>query len=197
MAQQRSRKVVRVVLAAGAPIVAAVLGVSLGWAGGSARADNGQPIILGAAAACGGTGTNCESSTTQIENTGIGPVVQAFAEDSSVALYGQNDTNAPTVGGASAIWGNGVGAGDDGVIGSGDANGVHGVTSNGAASGVFGDNRSGGNGVYGHANNSAASGVYGQNDGTGFGVAGRAAGGLASSGTAPTAPGCGPAAKTP
>src|SRR6266571_1169336 len=78
MAQQRSRKVVRVVLAAGAPIVAAVLGVSLGWAGGSARADNGQPIILGAAAACGGTGTNCESSTTQIENTGIGPVVQAL-----------------------------------------------------------------------------------------------------------------------
>jgi hypothetical protein len=178
MAQQRSHKIARVVLAAGAPLVVAVLGVSLGWASGPAQADNGQPIILGAE--CNGvSGTNCEADITSVISTGFGPAFTAQADDGQAGLFGDNFSNPSDVGGeAAGVWGSAEVAGGDGVFGQAPANGVHGVTSNGAASGVFGENNGTGNGVYGHASNSAASGVYGQNDGAGFGVAGRAAGGV-------------------
>lgn len=158
MAQQRNRKTVRVLLALGAPLVVAVLGVSLGWAGGSARADNGQSIILGAVCD-GGSGTNCETAGTVVENTGSGYAFAAYADN--------------------------AGDGVEGFATSG--NGVTGETGSSSGSGVFGDNTGGGNGVEGGSTSangvqgetaaSTASGVYGQNNSTGYGVAGRAASG--------------------
>jgi len=152
MAQQTNRKkAARVFLAAGAPIVVAVLGVSLGLAGGSAQADNGQSIILGLE--CTGSGTNCETGPTGVSNTGTDVGFEADAGDGIAGLYGQNNSDASTLNGAVAagVYGVGFGTGDNGVFGTGKANGV------------FGD-----------TGNNSASGVYGQNDGTGFGVAGRA-----------------------
>ena len=169
MAQPANRKkAARVLLAAGAPLVVAVLGVSLGWAGGSARADNGQAIILGSLCINPSQGgTNCETDPTVIVNTGAGVAFGADAQDAVAGLYGENSTDASNTGGlAAGVEGEGDGVGNDGVYGTGTANGVH------------GENLGTGNGVYGHANNSAASGVYGQNDGTGFGVAGRASSGV-------------------
>jgi hypothetical protein len=170
MAQQTNRKkAARVLLAVGAPLVVAVLGVSLGWAGGSARADNGQAIILGAE--CSTVGTNCGTSGTLVENTGnVEPAFEAISDNGVAALWGGNDANASTVGRETAgVYGYGGGPGDDGVFG---------LNADGAASGVHGENLGGGNGVYGHTSSSTASGVYGQNDLSGFGVAGRAAGGV-------------------
>jgi hypothetical protein len=132
-------------------MVVAVLGVSLGLAGGSAQADNGQSVILGVEC-IGSSGPNCETSPTEIDNTGSGVGFAAKAENYIAGLFGENTADASTVGGVAAgVYGDGVGPGNDGVFGTGDANGVHGETANGSASGV-----------------------YGQNDGTGFGVAGRA-----------------------
>jgi hypothetical protein len=71
MAQQSNRKRGRVLLVVGAPIVVAVLGVSLGVAGGTAQADVGQSVILGAICP-GSSGTNCEIDTTEVANTGYG-----------------------------------------------------------------------------------------------------------------------------
>jgi hypothetical protein len=179
MTQQNRRKAIRVLLTVGAPIVVAVLGVSLGVAGGSAQADNGQAIILGGV--CNGSsGTNCATSTTIVENTGTREAFTAIADFGSAGVFGENTSDASNVlgGEAAGVSGDGSGPGDDGVYGIGDANGVHGEAYfSSSGSGVFGQNDGNGNGVYGHANNSAASGVYGQNDGTGFGVAGRASGG--------------------
>jgi hypothetical protein len=153
MAQQSNRKTGRVLLALGAPLVVAVTGVSLGWAGGSARADNGQAIILGSE--CFGSGTNCETSPTEVENTGGGATFSAAANDGFAALRADNLTNASTVGSeTAAVFADGSGVGDDGVYGIGNVNGVFGETAN-----------------------AAASGVYGQNDSTGYGVAGQAASG--------------------
>src|SRR5215472_11133565 len=174
MTQQRNRKAVRVLLTVGAPIVVAVLGVPLGVAGGSARADNGNAIILGSS--CSGTGANCATNDTTIEDTGIGVGLQAEAVNGVAGLLGINDSTAS--GEFAGVLGEGFGAGDDGVFGNGTANGVHGATGSSSGSGVFGENRGNGNGVAGHASNSAASGVYGQNDGAGFGVAGRASSGI-------------------
>jgi hypothetical protein len=154
MAQQSSRKTGRVLLALGAPLVVAVLGVSLGLAGGTARADNGQAIILGTYCSASG-GPNCEANLTWVKNNVSGPAFEADATDGDAGLVGANATNASSLGSETAgVYGDGVGAGDDGVYGIGDVNGVFGETANGAASGV-----------------------YGQNDGTGYGVAGRAASG--------------------
>jgi len=75
MAQQSNRKTGRVLLALGAPLVVAVLGVSLGLAGGTAQADNGQAIILGAD--CVNSGTNCETGPTDVANKGSGAVFAA------------------------------------------------------------------------------------------------------------------------
>jgi hypothetical protein len=72
MAQQRNRKSVGVLLALGAPIAVAVLGVSVGLTAGTARADNGQPIILGTGCPGSGIGTNCETIQTRVVNTGGG-----------------------------------------------------------------------------------------------------------------------------
>jgi hypothetical protein len=132
-----------------------VLGVSLGVAGGSAQADNGGQIILGAG--CSGTGgTNCATSETDVENTGFGAAFTARADNGEAGLLGNNTADASTIGGETAgVWGNASGAGADGVYGFGNANGVHGET-----------------------DNSSASGVYGQNDLSGFGVAGRSAAGV-------------------
>jgi hypothetical protein len=176
MTQQSRRTAVRVFLTFGASVVVAVAGVSLGVAGGSARADNGGSIILGAT--CSGSGTNCEVDPTFIENTGTGVGFTAQSDFSFAGLFGITAGDPSTGGGeAAGVWGHGVVAGDDGVFGNGPANGVHGSTASSTGSGVFGENGGTGNGVYGHASNSAASGVYGQNDGTGFGVAGRASSG--------------------
>jgi hypothetical protein len=192
MTQQTSRKkAARVLLAAGAPIVVAVLGVSLGVAGGSAQADNGQPIILGGVCDPSVGGTNCETLTTRITNTANGDGFDIIATN-GVAVLGKTggsdgvqgitaDSSASGVfgdntGGGKGVFGfSGTGNGVEG--GSTSANGVQGETAASAASGVFGENDADGNGVFGLASNSAASGVYGQNDGTGFGVAGRATNG--------------------
>ena len=168
MTQQGRRKAVRMLLALGAPLVVAVAGVSMGLAGGTARADNGQSIILGTA--CFATGTNCENGSTQVEDAGTGDVFDALATNGSAALFGRNDTNASSFGGEVAgVYGIGVGAGVDGVYG----------LNNGpsSANGVFGQNDGTGNGVRGETVDSTASGVYGQNDASGYGVAGRAASG--------------------
>src|SRR5215472_9459782 len=79
MTQQSHRRAVRVLLTVGAPIVVAVFGVSLGVAGGSAQADNGGSIILGAD--CVGSGTNCETSPTLVENTGNAGLAEGFEVD--------------------------------------------------------------------------------------------------------------------
>jgi hypothetical protein len=164
MAQQTNRKAARVLLAAGAPLVVAVLGVSLGVAGGSARADNGQPIILGGLCNPSVGGTNCETSPTSVVNT---------ATDNSTTLRVEK-AGFNTSSSALAVEGTGIAIS---AISNGDA--FHGMSGgSGGASGVYGENDGNGNGVYGHASNSSASGVYGQNGGTGFGVAGRAAGGV-------------------
>src|SRR5262245_65719410 len=91
MAQQSRQKILRVFLVLGALIVVAVLGVSLGWAGGSARADNGQSIILGVV--CNGIGgTNCETNPTEVVNIGIGDGVQGVTDGSGQSgVYGVND----------------------------------------------------------------------------------------------------------
>ena len=156
MAQQRNRKKLRVFLALGAPLVVAVLGVSLGLAGGTAHADTGGSIILGLFCS-GGSGTNCATSDTEIDNLGGGVGFEADATTGYAGLSGKNDTNPsdlPFVTVVSGVYGQGSGPGDDGVYGTGNSNGVFGETAN-----------------------STASGVYGQNDGTGYGVAGRAASG--------------------
>lgn len=124
MAQQGNRKFARVLLAAGAPIAVAVAGVSLGLAGGSARADNGQSIILGAA--CSGSGTNCATSGTDIKSTAPGVTFEADATSGEAALYGVNSSKGliPAFG----VWGT---SGDIGVGGDGSVFGVTGESTTG------------------------------------------------------------------
>src|SRR5215472_5804707 len=127
MTQQRRRMAVRVLLTVGAPLVVAVLGVSLGLAGGSAQADNGQSIILGTF--CSGSWTNCATSETEVTNTASGVAFLGDATDGAAGLAGQNRSSASSVGGETAgVYGNGVGPGDDGVYGNRQANGVKGET---------------------------------------------------------------------
>jgi hypothetical protein len=176
MTQQSRRTAIRVLLTVGTPIVIAALGVSFGLAGGSAQADNGGQIILGAE--CVGSGTNCETSPTLIQNTGNTGIADGFEADAQNGYGLVGTTLCSTCFQAAGVLGDGASAGDDGVFGEGLANGVRGEAfASSSGSGVYGQNDGNGNGVYGHASNSAASGVYGQNDGTGFGVAGRASSG--------------------
>jgi hypothetical protein len=121
MAQQR--KMARVLLASGAPIVVAVAGVSLGLAGGSAQAGNGQPVILGAA--CSGTGTNCATHETSIKSTTPDVTFAADATNGQAALAGTNTS---------------TGLGTDGVLGTSADIGVEG---DGAAIGVDGNSTNG------------------------------------------------------
>lgn len=152
MAQQSNRKRIRVLLALGVPIVVAVAGVSVGLAAGTARADNGQSIILGMICASTSGGPNCETSTTGVVNLASGVAFNVETLNGTAALSADNATDGSANGGKTAgIAGQGEGTGDSGVYGTGQANGVFGETSN-----------------------SIASGVYGQNDSTGYGVAGRA-----------------------
>ncbi len=124
MAQQGNRKIALVLLAIGAPVVVAVAGVSLGLAGGSARADNGQPIILGAA--CSGSGTNCAASGTIVKSTTPDAAFAAEATNGEAALYGTNSSTGliPAFG----VWGT---SGDIGVYGSGAVIGVGGDSTTG------------------------------------------------------------------
>jgi hypothetical protein len=124
MAQQSNRKIARVLLAVGAPLVVAVAGVSLGLAGGSARAGNGQSIILGAA--CSGSGTNCATSETDVKNTASGVAFEADSTSGEVALYGVNSSKGVIP--AFGVWG---ASGDIGVFGSGTASGVSGESTTG------------------------------------------------------------------
>jgi hypothetical protein len=167
MVQQTDRKKGgRVLLAVGVPLMVAVLGVSLAWAGGSARPDDGQSIILGTECT-GSGGTNCETNPTIVENTSINEGFGAEATDGFAGLYGSNISNASTVGEETAgVYGLGAGTGDDGVYGNGLANGVFGETSNNSASGVYGQNGGTGSGVAGRA--SSGTGVLGDSaNGTG------------------------------
>jgi hypothetical protein len=123
MTQQRNRKKARVLLATGALIVVAVAGVSLGLAGGSAEADNGQPIILGAA--CSGTGTNCATSETSVKSTTPDVTFAADSTSGQAALAGTNTS---------------TGLGTDGVLGTAADIGVEG---DGAAIGVDGNSTTG------------------------------------------------------
>jgi hypothetical protein len=124
MAQQGNRKIARVLLAVGAPMVVAVAGVSLGLAGGSAGADNGQPVILGAV--CSGSGTNCATSGTDVKSTGSGVAFEADATSGEAALYGVNSSKGliPAFG----VWGT---SGDIGVGGDGSVFGVTGDSTTG------------------------------------------------------------------
>jgi hypothetical protein len=125
MAQRSNRRIVGVLLAVGAPVVVAVTGVSLGLAGGSAQAGNGQPIILGAA--CSGSGTNCATSGTDVKDTASGGVAfEADATNGEAALYGVNSAKGliPAFG----VWG---ASGDIGVSGDGAAIGVAGDSTTG------------------------------------------------------------------
>ena len=127
MAQQSKRKVVRVLLAAGAPIVVAVAGVSLGLAGGSAGADNGQPIILGAA--CSGSGTNCATSGTAVTNTAPGG--NGFGAEATSGEAGLAGVNTST--GLIPAYGVQGTSTDIGVGGNGAAIGVAGDSTTGIA----------------------------------------------------------------
>ena len=127
MARQRNRKIALVLLAVGTPIVVAVTGVSLGLAGGSAQADNAQPVILGAA--CSGSGTNCETSGTDVKNTASGGVAfEADTTSGEAGLYGLNTSKnlIPAFG----VWG---ASGDIGVSGDGAVIGVAGDSTTGTA----------------------------------------------------------------
>ncbi len=160
MAQQNNRKRAGVLLALGAPIVIAVLGVSLGLAAGTAQADNGQSIILGAVCVSTNGGPDCETSTTGVANIAAGVALQVEALNGTAALSADNATDGSSNGGkTAAVAGEGVGSGDSGVYGTGQANGVFGETSNFAASGVYGQNDSTGYGVAGRAN--SGTGVLG------------------------------------
>jgi len=141
--------------------------VSLGLAGGSAQADNGQSIILGAA--CAGSGTDCATSETGVENTGSGPAFVAQAASGFAGLWGINSSNT-TSGEAAGVRGDGAAPGTDGVFGTGQDNGVLGETSSSSFAGVVGNNLGGDDGVEGFTAGSGASGVYGQNTGGGNGV---------------------------
>jgi len=89
-----------VLLSFGAVIVVAVLGVSLGLAGGSARADNGQSVILGEL--CTGSGTNCETSVTDVDNTGSGWALGGITSNGIGGLYGDNNSDVSSLGGVAA-----------------------------------------------------------------------------------------------
>lgn len=130
MAQQSNRRIVGVLLAAGALIVVAVAGVSLGLAGGSAQADNGQPIILGAA--CSGTGTNCATTGTVVKSTTSDVAFAAQAANGEAALAGANSAKGliPAFG----VWGTSQ---DIGVDGSGAVIGVAGDSTTGTGVSAF------------------------------------------------------------
>ena len=130
MAQKVSRKSVRVLLAVGAPIVVAVVGVCLGITAGPAQADNGQSVILGVT--CFNPGTNCETSGTAVYNTGSGPAFDARAYHGEAGLVGENYSNPRKVGGiAAGVWGAGSGPGAIGVFGDGGQSGVLGESDGG------------------------------------------------------------------
>jgi hypothetical protein len=133
MAQQSNRKIAQMLLAAGAPIVVAVAGVSLGLAGGSAQAGNGQPIILGAA--CSGSGTNCETSPTIVKNTAVDGAFVAEATDSEAALSGGNTSK-----GLIPAYGVEGTSTDIGVGGNGVAIGVSGESTTGIGMEAFSSN---------------------------------------------------------
>jgi hypothetical protein len=134
MAQQSNRKSARLLLAVGAPIVVAVAGVSLGLAGGSARADNGQSIILGAA--CSGSGTNCATDGTVVQSTTSDVAFAAHATHGEAALAGDNSSKSliPAIG----VWGT---SRDIGVFGNGAVIGASGESTNGT--GVLASSQSG------------------------------------------------------
>jgi hypothetical protein len=131
MAQHSNRKLARVLLAAGAPIVVAVAGVSLGLAGGSAGADNGQPLVLGAA--CSGSGTNCETRGTAVTNTASGG--NGFGAEATSGEAGLSGVN--TSKGLIPAYGVEGTSGDIGVGGSGAVVGVAGDSTTGIAVEAF------------------------------------------------------------
>jgi hypothetical protein len=133
---------------------------------GPASADNGNPVLLGAA-------NTATGQTVITETVSGGTAFHAVCSD-GVGLSGF---------GAAGVLGTGTeGLYGDTTAGRGTplgntANGIHGVcdVSGSAVWGESVDVGSGaGNGVYGSTNSSGASGVYGHNAGTGYGVAGRA-----------------------
>jgi hypothetical protein len=127
MAQHSNRKITQMLLAAGALMVVVVAGVSLGLAGGSAQAGNGQSIILGAA--CSGSGTNCETSGTSITNTASGDGgFGATATSGEAGLAGANTS----IGLIPAYGVEGTST-DIGVGGNGAAIGVAGDSTTGIA----------------------------------------------------------------
>lgn len=134
MAQQSNRKIAQMLLAAGALIVVAVTGVSLGLAGGSAQAGNGQPIILGAV--CSGSGTNCETSGTAVTNTASGENgFGAEATSGEAGLAGVNTSK-----GLIPAFGVEGTSTDIGVGGNGVAIGVSGESTTGIGMEAFSSN---------------------------------------------------------
>jgi hypothetical protein len=140
--------------------VALSAGVVLMVTGPSARAADGDSVILGQ--------INSATNTTEVTNSSFG----------ATTLYATG-SGSNSIG----LWGNGSlfgvrGSGGTGVYGTGATNGVegHGPT------GVYGSGMTG-NGVWGETGASAASGVYGQNDSTGYGVFGSGGIGLGGVGT--------------
>ena len=139
MARKVDRKSVRVLLAVGAPIVVAVVGVSLGLAAGPAQAGNGQSVILGVTCF---HGTNCETSGTAVYNTGSGVAFDARAYHGAAGLVGENESNpnnqGDDVAGVQGLGGRpgviGVfGDGDPGVLGESDGTGVDALSLRGIA----------------------------------------------------------------
>lgn len=127
MARKVNRKSVRVLLAVGAPIVVAVVGVSLGLAAGPAQAGNGQSVILGVTCF---HGTNCETGQTGVYNTGSGPAFDARAYHGAAGLVGENESNPNQGDDVAGVQGLGDGPGVIGVFGDGDP-GVLGESSGG------------------------------------------------------------------